>query len=85
MLDQDGSATVQEDLETQLTRLWTQVLQVDGIGCRENFFDLGGDSFLAMRLVRLIDTQLGCRTTVTDVLARPTIAELAQFLKAEHA
>ena len=39
----------QTDTEQQLGLIWQEVLQLDGLGVRDNFFDLGGDSLLADR------------------------------------
>jgi aryl carrier-like protein len=69
-------------LQARLASLWAQVLGVEPVGIHDDFFDLGGDSFLAMRLVRLIQSQLGWKVTVTELFARPTIAELAKLTEA---
>lgn len=69
-------------VEARLAGLWAQVLGVDRVGIHDDFFDLGGDSYLAMKLVRLIQSQLGSKVTVTELFARRTIAELAKLTEA---
>lgn len=69
-------------LAAELAGLWAQVLGVDPVGMHDDFFDLGGDSFLAMRLVRLIHSQLGWKVTVTELFAGPTVAELTKRIGA---
>ena len=39
------------DTEVQLSQMWADVLGVDTVDRGDNFFDLGGDSMLATRLV----------------------------------
>ena len=39
-----------DSLDLQLTKLWEKILNVRPIGLRDNFFDLGGNSLVAVRL-----------------------------------
>lgn len=63
-------------LEAQLAAVWAEVLGLAQIGVDDNFFDLGGDSFKAVVIVRRITQPLG----ITDFLKNPTIRELAAHL-----
>ena len=45
-------------LEGALVRIWREVLEVRGLGVHDNFFDVGGHSLLAMRLVSRITADL---------------------------
>ena len=45
----------QSDLEEKLAKIWRNVLSLDRIGVNDNFFDLGGDSLLAVRLIASIE------------------------------
>lgn len=62
--------------EARLAKIWSDVLKIDKIGIDDNFFDLGGDSFMAIRVVRSISGRLG----VMELFRHPTIRELAVFL-----
>ena len=39
------------EVETSLAEIWAEVLKVERVGRRDNFFDLGGHSLLVMRVV----------------------------------
>ncbi|KQO31331.1 hypothetical protein ASF10_22090 [Flavobacterium sp. Leaf82] len=64
------------DLEKELTELWKKTFGLEKISLEDNFFDLGGDSFKAIRLVSLSDSY-----TVPDLYRNPTIRELAKHIK----
>jgi aryl carrier-like protein len=55
-------------------------LRCDRIGVRDNFFDLGGHSILAMRIVSRIEDALGVRLPLAAVFDRPTVAEMALLI-----
>lgn len=39
------------DEEKQLTKIWQEVLNIEKVGVKDNFFSLGGDSLLALRMI----------------------------------
>ncbi|MDH6222142.1 non-ribosomal peptide synthetase [Streptomyces pseudovenezuelae] len=67
--------------ERHVARVWNSILGLEenAPGVDEDFFNLGGDSFSALRAARAIDPAL----RVIDLFARPTVRELAAFLD-EH-
>jgi acyl carrier protein len=67
-------------LEERVVQIWTEVLRTDRIGVRDNFFDLGGHSILAMRIVSRIEEALGARLPLAAVFDRPTVAEMALLI-----
>ena len=60
--------------------IYAQVLGVERVGVDDSFFDLGGDSILAMRLVAAINAGLGAGLSVHALFDAPTVAELAPLL-----
>ncbi|HSI49716.1 MAG TPA: amino acid adenylation domain-containing protein [Ideonella sp.] len=60
-------------LEMQIAAIWAALLGLEGFGIDENFFDLGGDSFKAVRAVRSIGRGL----SVMDLFRHPTVELLA--------
>ena len=64
-------------VEEILASIYAQVLGVERVGVDESFFDLGGDSILAMRLVAAINTSLGAGLSVHALFDTPTVAQLA--------
>jgi amino acid adenylation domain-containing protein/non-ribosomal peptide synthase protein (TIGR01720 family) len=62
--------------EEQLAAIWAEVLGVERVGARDNFFALGGDSILSIQIVSRA-RRTGLALTTKDVFRHQTIAELA--------
>ncbi|MCK1816999.1 amino acid adenylation domain-containing protein, partial [Streptomyces sp. XM4011] len=63
--------------EAALTAVWRGVLGTERIGRHDSFFDLGGDSIRAIRLLGRA-REAGLRFGMPDLLERPTVARLAE-------
>ncbi|MCV7153385.1 condensation domain-containing protein, partial [Mycolicibacterium pyrenivorans] len=70
-------------VEEILAGIYTQVLGLQHISIDDSFFDLGGDSILAMRLVAAINNDLDTDIAVHTVFDAPTIAQLAPHIGAD--
>lgn len=70
-------------LEQQLCKIWAQVLHREQIGVFDNFFSLGGHSLRAVRLVTLVQQEMGIKLALSDVFAQPNIAQLAEKLQSQ--
>ena len=92
MSPRDAAAT--NDLETvqgtfsgddvaQLARIWQRLLGVEIVGLDQNYFELGGDSILAVQLFAQIDKVFKIKLPVATLFEAPTIEELAQILRRE--
>lgn len=68
-------------LEEPLTRLWASRLEVEQVGRDDDFFVLGGHSFLATELVADINAHLGSRLTVLELFQTGTVASLAKLIE----
>ncbi|MBW5423587.1 amino acid adenylation domain-containing protein, partial [Streptomyces sp. BG9H] len=66
--------------ERALAGIWADALGVDEVGVTDDFFDLGGESILAARVLARVRDDLGVRLTVRDVFTARTIAALAPLL-----
>jgi amino acid adenylation domain-containing protein/non-ribosomal peptide synthase protein (TIGR01720 family) len=64
-------------METELARIWREVLGLDRVGIHDNFFELGGDSIVCIQVVGKA-SQAGIRITPTHIFQHQTIAELAR-------
>ncbi|SAI07969.1 D-alanine--D-alanine ligase [Bordetella ansorpii] len=74
---QDGPATA---LAAALAAIWAEVLGVEHVGPHDNFFDLGGNSLLLIRLHQRIEAQLDAGLTVLDLFRHATVAAQAAHL-----
>ncbi|MFI1358246.1 amino acid adenylation domain-containing protein [Streptomyces sp. NPDC020898] len=68
--------------ETALADIWTSILEVDPVGVFDDFFDLGGQSFAALRVLGQVKNRLGRQVPLGALLERRTIAALAELLDA---
>ena len=69
----DGSLSVNE----RLASIWRDVLGVDTANPTDNFFDVGGNSILAIQLASRVRERLAVNLEPTDVLLASSFAELA--------
>ena len=66
------------ETERVLAEAWAEVLGVERVGVRDSFFDVGGNSLLATRVVSRVRDALGAELTVRMMFEHPTVAELAE-------
>jgi amino acid adenylation domain-containing protein len=74
----------QTDEESLLAELWTEVLQIEGVGTTDNFFDLGGSSILLTLLYAKIQERFEKKTentNIIDLFQYPTIQQQAAYLR----
>ena len=64
------------DLERRLAEIWQQVLGIEQVGVHDSFFDLGGDSVLAIHVISRAGAT-GIQLTPPQLFQFPTVAQLA--------
>ncbi|WHZ20161.1 MAG: polyketide synthase module [Rhodanobacteraceae bacterium] len=72
-------------LELALTDIWRDLLKVRDIGVDDDFFDLGGDSLLAVRVFERTQNLTGINLPLATLLTAPTIRRQAAALRAAGA
>lgn len=63
--------------EVAVANLWRQVLGAESIGRDSDFFDLGGHSLKAARILTRIESELGVRLPMRSLFDHPTVAGIA--------
>lgn len=64
-------------VEETLVNIWSDILGVEPIGVRDNFFDFGGQSLRATRVLTRVRTELGVELSLTALFKTPTIEAMA--------
>jgi amino acid adenylation domain-containing protein len=68
------------ELEAQLAAIWCEVLDVERVGVHDDFFDLGGQSILATRLVARVRDAMKVEVPVSALLQATTVEEMARVV-----
>jgi phthiocerol/phenolphthiocerol synthesis type-I polyketide synthase E len=74
---------VQDATTRELVRIWQQLLGVGSVGIDQNYFDLGGDSVLAVHLFAEIEKVFKVKLPLATLFEAPTIQELGGILRSE--
>lgn len=70
----------QTETETTLADIWCEILNIKQVGIHDNFFEIGGHSLLAARIVTRVRELFAIELSVRHVFELPTIARLSQAL-----
>ena len=70
-----------DEIEKQLVGMWEDILRISPIGRESDFFDMGGDSLLAARLLNRIEKRFNRTLSLSVLLQAPTVQELANLLR----
>jgi amino acid adenylation domain-containing protein len=83
---QAGTYTAPRDpTEAALAGICAQVLSLDRVGVHDDFFELGGTSIRAVRVLAEVRSRFDCRLPLVDFYRYPTVAGLAEALEREGA
>jgi acyl carrier protein len=74
-----GNAT-----EEQLANIWVTLLKMKKVSIRDNFFDLGGNSFMAIQIITLIGNTFKVKISIKDLFENPSIEALARLIDAQE-
>jgi amino acid adenylation domain-containing protein len=69
------------EVETKLAMIWQEVLGIESVNVADNFFDLGGHSLMAVRLVNEIKKLTGVEIPLTALFQGATIERLANLVR----
>lgn len=68
------------EIERKISAVWQEVLKLERIGIKDNFFDLGGHSLLMAQVQSKLRKALGCEISMMDLFKYPTINTFSRFL-----
>jgi len=68
------------ETERILCKVWQEILRVDTVGITDNFFEIGGHSLLAMKLITAIETRFDVSLNVKLMFETSNLQELAAYI-----
>jgi amino acid adenylation domain-containing protein len=68
------------ETEKKVAAMWAELLNVEQIGIHDDFFDLGGDSLMAIRALSRIREEFDVDLPLATLLQAPTVAQLGALL-----
>jgi thioesterase domain-containing protein/acyl carrier protein len=71
-------------VEQQVARIWEDILQIEGIGLTDDFFQIGGHSLLAVRVIAEINGAFGVDLPLVTIFRAPTVESLAVAVLSSH-
>jgi acyl carrier protein len=69
--------------EQRIAVVWQELLGIETVGVHDNFFDLGGNSLMAIRVIARLKSELGVDVSEVTIFEAPTVAALARLLDPE--
>jgi len=73
-------AAPRNDTEKELSRLWQEILRVEQVGINDNFFSLGGNSLLAMRLASAVRSSFDVEFPLYMLFESPTVEAMSEYI-----
>ncbi|WP_147452462.1 polyketide synthase, partial [Corallococcus praedator] len=70
-------------LERTISESWAQLLRIDRVGIHDSFFELGGNSLLALQCVARLRQEHGLEIPIVQLFQSPTVAQLAAVLSGD--
>lgn len=67
--------------ELRLVQVWEELLNVRPVGVKDNFFEIGGHSLMALRMLMQVEQRLGRKVPLAALLERATVEHLAAFAR----
>ena len=69
-------------VEEALARIWSECLSLEPIGAKDNFFDFGGHSLIATRILTRVRSEFGVEMSLTNLFEKPTVEGMASHITA---
>ena len=71
-------------LELKLTQIWQSVLGIGSLSIEDSFFDVGGNSLLAVQLFNEMQRQLDCTLPLATLFQAPSVRQFAILLSQDQ-
>ncbi len=77
---EEQKTTASSSIENDLISLYAEVLKLKVVNNSDNFFDIGGNSLLAIKLTNILCEKYGIQLEVVKIFEYPTIKDLSEYL-----
>jgi amino acid adenylation domain-containing protein len=71
----------QTEREEQIAKIWEDLLHVEKVGIKDDFFELGGTSIVAMQIMARLERETGKRLPLASLFTANTVEKLARQLE----
>ena len=71
-----------DSTESLLCQIWSELLKINGIGIKEDFFQIGGDSLMGAVMFTEVEKRTGVRLPIEAILRYATVERLATYIEA---
>ena len=78
--EQENYVAPRTPVEETQSKIWEGVLGIPRVGVEDNFFDLGGNSLMAMQILSRTEASLGLELSLQDLIQSPTVAQFATLV-----
>ena len=81
--NEESYVTPTTDLERKLCSIWQEVLNLEKVGVSDDFFRIGGNSIMVIKLHHKMNSELETPIEIADIFKLRTIIDMVDFLKRE--
>jgi amino acid adenylation domain-containing protein len=74
----------ENELQKKILRIWSEVLNKERIGIKDNFFHLGGNSMKAIKLLYLIQKEINMEIPLRELFRFPTVESISKLIEDMH-
>jgi amino acid adenylation domain-containing protein len=78
--EEDSYAPPRNEVEESLVAIWQDALEKPRVGIHDEYFELGGTSFLIIKLLTAVERRFGCRLPMSTVFDYGTVAKMAELV-----
>jgi amino acid adenylation domain-containing protein/non-ribosomal peptide synthase protein (TIGR01720 family) len=75
-LNRDKYIAPKNEIQTGICNIWSEILGLDKVGTEDDFFRIGGNSILAIKVAHAMSQHMGCQISINDVFKQRTIAHI---------
>ena len=81
----DQKIAPRSKLEQEIASIWSEVMGLDKLGIHDDFFDLGGASLVATKIISRLNKAYSLNVPILAIFDHSTVASLAEYIEAFQA